>query len=488
MTYRRPPYSEDRSPDRFRDRDARPERPWLPAEGRRRPQPPRPGYGPPRRSRADFPPPPPRAAYPPDERDEDDQEDDATDREPESAERRPRREILPPADPSTFLEPWVQLKYFSYHPCIFPRLIAGTSKGVRKGELVHVYDKNGHAFGSGLWNSQARVPLRVLTHDPEFATEDRLRQLVEHAAQFRLNLNLDSQTTAYRVVHSDGDRLSGFVVDRYGDVLRVEVHSYGVWQRLEQWLPLLHEKLGTKRQIISVDPDLSRIEAMPPQSLGQQGDEVRSIKITEHGVRYLVDFTTGHKTGFFCDQRDNRRSLTQFTQGQDVLDLCCYTGGFSLSAKVMGGAAEVTGVDLDEKAIEQAKQNANLNQCRINWVHTDTFKYARQMQQLGRKWGVVVLDPPKLIFSRDDEEGGYKKYEDLNRLASTLVAPGGIFVTCSCSGQLSESEFIRIVTKAAHREGKKLQFFNKTGPGADHPVFSNCPESSYLKVLWARVW
>jgi 23S rRNA (cytosine1962-C5)-methyltransferase len=393
------------------------------------------------------------------------------------------------ADSSTFIAPWVQLKYFSYHPCVFPRLIGDASRDARKGGLVHVYDRDGQPFGTGLWNPNARVPLRVLTHGSEFQLEEDYLQQLRDMAQFRTEiLGLDTVTDAYRVIHSDGDRLSGLIVDRYADLLRVDVHSYGVWKRLPEWLPVLHEVLGTKRQIVAVDPEVGRIEGIPLDAVGQVGDAVKTIKVKEHGVRYLVNFESGHKTGFFCDQRENRRKLASFANGKSVLDLCCYTGGFSIAAKVLGAAAEVTGVDLDEAAIEQAKQNANLNQVKVSWVHTDAFKYARQMQQNGIKWDIVILDPPKLVHSRDDEEGGRKKYEDLNRLACTLVKSGGLFVTCSCSGLLAEEEFIRIVTKAAHREGKKLQFFDKTGPGADHPVFSNCPESAYLKVLWARVF
>jgi 23S rRNA (cytosine1962-C5)-methyltransferase len=169
------------------------------------------------------------------------------------------------------------------------------------------------------------------------------------------------------------------------------------------------------------------------------------------------------------------------------LDLCCYTGGFALSAVVNGKATDVTGVDLDEKAIEQARRNANLNQVRVEWVHCDAFSYSRQVQQNGRTWNVVVLDPPKLIFTRDDEDDGARKYEDLNRLALRLIRPGGILVTCSCSGMLPAEEFERLVIRAAHKERKRLQFLDRTGPGADHPVMSNCPEGRYLKVLWARV-
>ena len=214
-----------------------------------------------------------------------------------------------------------------------------------------------------------------------------------------------------------------------------------------------------------------------------------SVKVRENAIRYEVDFAAGHKTGFFCDQRENRRAFARYTQGARVLDLCCYTGGFALAAKVLGGAAEVTAVDLDEAAIAQARRNSNLNQARIGLVHADAFAYARQMGQNGEQWDAVVLDPPKFIFTREERGNweGRQKYEDLNQLAIGLVRPGGIFVTCSCSGLLGLEDFEAHVIKAAHRLGRRLQFLERTGAGPDHPVYSNCLESRYLKVLWAEV-
>jgi 23S rRNA (cytosine1962-C5)-methyltransferase len=213
---------------------------------------------------------------------------------------------------------------------------------------------------------------------------------------------------------------------------------------------------------------------------------VRSVKIREHGIRYEVDFAQGHKTGFFCDQRENRRRFARLTGGKRVLELCSYTGGFSLNARILGGASDVIGVDLDEHAVEQAKRNANLNQARVNFVHCDAFTWARQMQKNGERWDVVLLDPPKLVFDREDPDGGYRKYEDLNIIGLSLVRPGGIFVTCSCSGMVDEERFERVVIKAAHRQGKRLQFLETTGAGPDHPVMSNCPESRYLTPVRGR--
>jgi len=171
-----------------------------------------------------------------------------------------------------------------------------------------------------------------------------------------------------------------------------------------------------------------------------------------------------------------------------VLDLCCYTGGFSLAARVMGGAEEVTGVDLDEKAILQAKRNANLNSARVDWVHCDAYSFARQMRKDGKKFEVVILDPPKFVFSQEEAEDGLRRYEDLNILGISITEPGGLLVTCSCSGQLSADDFERLVIRAGQKLDRKLQFIDRTGACLDHPVMSNCPEGRYLKVLWARVW
>ncbi len=394
----------------------------------------------------------------------------------------------PPPDTADWPTPWVQLKYFTYQPAVYPRFIAHVSKHVRRGDLVTVYDKEGQRFGAGFWNPGARVPLRMMSHRTDGFVEEDFPAVLTRAVELRRQmLKLDETTDAYRVIHSDGDGLSGLIVDKYADVLRVETHSYGVWSRLQDWLPVLHEACGTQRHLISVDREIAEIEAIPQRAMDNPSN-IRTAKIREHGVRYLVNFAEGHKTGFFCDQRENRRKLANFTAGKRVLDLCCYTGGFSLAAKVLGGAEDVTGVDLDEKAIEQAKLNANLNMTRINWVHTDAFQYARQMQGQGRQWDVVILDPPKLVFSRDEDDGGLRKYEDLNRLAMTLVAPGGLIVTCSCSGLVSAAEFETIAIRAAHREKRRLQFIDRTVAGPDHPVMSNCLESSYLKLLWARVF
>ena len=380
------------------------------------------------------------------------------------------------------------MKYYSYHPAVFPNMVGAVSSDAGPGDLVNVYDKEGQRFGAGYYNPKARVPLRVLHHGDSDFGEAELDALLLRAISLRRDtLKLDQDTEAYRVVHSDADGLSGLIVDRYFDTLSIDVTTLGAWRRLRRWLPLMHKELGTDRHVIRMDPDIALMEGARFSDVPEAADPgPKNARVREHGVRYLVNFEDGHKTGFFCDQRDNRLRLGKLARGR-VLDLCTYTGGFALAAKVLAGCEDVTGVDLDEKAIAQAKHNANLNQTRITFTHGDAFSWSRQMIKNGELWDTVVLDPPKLIHHRDSMEEGIFKYRDLNGLALQLVKRGGLYVTCSCSGLISGGEFEELVIGAAHRQNRKLQILDRTGPGMDHPVMSNCPESRYLKVLWAIV-
>jgi 23S rRNA (cytosine1962-C5)-methyltransferase len=381
--------------------------------------------------------------------------------------------------------PSVQIKNITFHPSIWPKMMGEVSRDARPGDLVEVIGKEGTRFGWGLWNPRSRMPLRIVSHSLEEIDETFFEDAIRRAAKLRREVfKLDAETDSYRAIHGDADFLPGLVADKFADVLSVEITNLAAWQRLPNWLPLLHDSFGTKRVIVSVDPNLANIESIP-RSGGAESDNVRSVKILEHGVRYEVDFSQGHKTGFFCDQRDNRKKFGALAEGRTVLDLCCYTGGFAISA-ALAGATDVTGVDLDEDSISMAKRNANLNNAKVRFTHADAFTWLRTMIENGRTWDLVIADPPKFIHGREDELGT-AKYADLNKLALQLVAPEGLYVTCSCSGMLSAGEFEQIVITSAHRRNKRLQLFDRTGAGPDHPTLSNYPESRYLKVLWSRV-
>ncbi len=399
----------------------------------------------------------------------------------------PQGRLPDPPSPAGRERPWVQLKTFTSKPNVFRSMVGDVSADARQGDVVTAYDKQGSFIGYGFWNAGAPIALRILKHTPGRPDDAWFEQALRRAVALRRDLlKLDADTDAYRAVNGDADFLSGLIVDRLGDVLSIEVSSVGVMRRLPRWLPVLHDALGTKREIVQVDPHVARIEGIMPTDVPKSA--VRFVKIKESGMVQEVDFADGHKTGFFCDQRDNRSKFGALAKGLKVLDLCCYTGGFSIAAK-LAGAAEVTGVDLDEKAVEMAKRNANLNNVRVDFVHADAFSWIRQMRKNGKTWDLVLCDPPKFVDSRDPdlEADGLKKYNDLNVLAMQLVSPGGLFVTCSCSGLVSAEAFEELVTKAAHRYQKRLQIFDRTGPGGDHPTASNHPEGRYLKVLWTRV-
>jgi 23S rRNA (cytosine1962-C5)-methyltransferase len=381
--------------------------------------------------------------------------------------------------------PTVQIKTISFHPSIWPKMIGEVSRDARPGDLVQVLGKEGTPFGWGLWNPKSRMPLRIVSHSTGDLDESFFETAIRRAAELRRTIHrIDEVSECYRAIHGDADFLPGMVADKFGDVLSVEITNLAAWQRLPTWLPLLHECFDTKRVVVAVDEELARVESIP-RSGGVESDPVRSVKIRENGIRYEIDFSQGHKTGFFCDQRENRACFGQLAAGRTVLDLCCYTGGFAISA-ALAGAEDVMGVDLDEASIAMAKRNANINQAKIKFTHADAFTWARTMIENGRTWDLVIADPPKFIHGREDETG-QGKYADLNKLALQLVAPGGLFVTCSCSGMLGAGDFERIVTTAAHRQHKRMQIFDRTGAGPDHPTLSNYPESRYLKVLWSRV-
>lgn len=363
-------------------------------------------------------------------------------------------------------------------------MIGKVSADAQSGDLVQVFNRDGEAFGWGIWNAGSNMPLRIVRHTGETLDESFFEQAILDAAALRHStMDIGSDTNAFRAIHGDADFLPGLVADKFDDVLSVELTSLGAWRRLPQWLPLLHESFQTSRVVVAVDPELARVERIPARG-GATSDPVRTVKILEHGIRYEVDFSTGHKTGFFCDQRDNRRKFGSLAAGKRVLDLCCYNGGFALHA-ARSGAIDVQAVDLDEAAITMAKRNANLNQLRVKFTHADAYTWIRTMADQGRTWDLVMVDPPKFIHGRDDEKG-MGKYADLNKLAMDLVESGGMLVTCSCSGLLGAEVFERTVITAAHKRNRRLQIFDRTGAGPDHPTLSNYPESRYLKVLWSR--
>ncbi|MBX9656273.1 class I SAM-dependent rRNA methyltransferase [bacterium] len=383
-------------------------------------------------------------------------------------------------------------------PFLFRKRIDWMDPAAEPGEIVAVVDAENQTVGYGIFNPLAEIVVRMLTYDQTIPDAAFWQSRFEGAASLRRDLlKLDADTNSYRLIHAEGDGLSGLMVDRFQDVLSIETFSLGMYRRGTAIAEALSTIMGTKHWLVQPSPRAAEQEGLSAEPI-MSAECPKQVEIREFGTRFRVRFEDGHKTGFFCDQRDNRKQFASFCEGKRVLDLCCYTGGFAVQAKKLGNAADVTAVDLDEKAVALAKENANLNQSRLNVVHADAFAYMRDMLRLGKRYEVVVLDPPKLINSRLEIEEGKRTHYDLNRLAMQLVEPGGVLLTCSCAGLLQPEEFTDLVLAASRhtlpadgdmnsRQGRRVQILDKSSASADHPIADNCPETEYLKAVWLRV-
>jgi len=397
----------------------------------------------------------------------------------------------------TGILPWIQLRNAIFHPAIFQKMIGRTSPTAKNGDLVAVYDRDANRFGSGLLSTQSQIGLRMLTYDATPIDESFIHNRLTQAANLRKNL--DATTNAYRLTHAEGDALPGLIIDRFGDYAVVELFNYPMYRRLDAIKNALKEILGVKEVLARADERVQTSEGFvmstnsPAGATTKRSADRKSTVITENGVRFQIDLTHGHKTGFFCDQRENRLLLAQLIKGggAEVLDLCSYTGGFAIYAATLGKAHHVTAVDLDEDAIALAQRNANLNKiphANFTTIHSDIFPYLRQTLTSARKFDVIILDPPKLIPTKEDFFEGRGKYFDMNKLALSCLKPNATFLTCSCSGLFPPEEFLAMLRGAARFANRRVQIFRTTGPGPDHPIMTDCPESAYLKAFWCKVW
>lgn len=398
--------------------------------------------------------------------------------------------------------PIVYAKTRTLHPLLYRKRLDRV-EDARPGDLVAVYTEGQQVpMGYGLYNPRSEMSVRMLWNSPELPTDQTWKDKLKSAVTLRRDiLKLNAVSDAWRVIHAESDGLSGLVIDRFADVLSAETFGLGMYQRAERLMPMLAEQIGTKHWMVQTSPQFLSQEGCDPPPLMSEGCPTQVV-ITEYGTRFRVRFDGGHKTGFFCDQRENRKKLAEFCEGKSVLDLCCYTGGFAVQAKALGKADDVVGVDLDEDPLKVARENANLNQARIRFVQADAFSYMREMIRNGRQFDVVILDPPKLIRTRVEIEEGTRKHFAMNRLAMRLVKPGGLLLSCSCAGLLPEPEFIQLLVAASRSTGedlestatetdsrkpRTLQIIAKTGAAPDHPVISSCPETEYLKAVWMIV-
>jgi 23S rRNA (cytosine1962-C5)-methyltransferase len=382
---------------------------------------------------------------------------------------------------------------------LFRKRIASVPQEVLPGDLVRVVTTEGEQLGFAFYNSASEISLRMIRFGEQPPDEEFWNTRIQQAIELRKRLVPAESSNAMRLIHAEGDMIPGIVVDQFDNVISAEVYSLAMFQRAEAFMQMLLRHIDAEHYVIQTSPSSETQEGFDAPARFSP-DCPQQITIHENGTRFKLRFEGGHKTGFFCDQRINRAKLATLCQDQSVLDLCCYTGGFAVHAKNVGGAADVTAVELDEHPLQLAKKNANLNNSRVSFVQADVFPWMRDAIRNGKLYDVVVLDPPKLIRSRAEIEEGTQKHFDLNRLAMQLVRPGGWLLTCSCAGLLNRADFEHLVCSSAraprtpsthanaiplkHRE---IQIIDRTGAGPDHPVSGNCPESDYLKAIWMRV-
>jgi 23S rRNA (cytosine1962-C5)-methyltransferase len=291
-----------------------------------------------------------------------------------------------------------------------------------------------------------------------------------------------------RLIHGESDGLPGLIVDRYGDVLVMQVGSAGAERWRDTCADILQELCGPACIYERSDADSRALEGMPERSGTLRGKLPDSLVIGEHGLRFAVDVAHGQKTGFYLDQRDNRALVGALAQGKDVLNCFCYSGGFSVYA-LRGGAASVLSIDASEEALSLARRNVELNSLdggRAAWQCADVFAALRKLRDQNRSYDLVILDPPKFAPTAAFAEKAARGYKDINLLGFKLLRPGGILATFSCSGGIGDDLFQKIIAGAALDAGVDAQITHKLCAAPDHPVLLSFPEGAYLKGLVAR--
>lgn len=383
--------------------------------------------------------------------------------------------------------PTVRLKTVasSRGPWIFRKMVDAADARTEPGAIVRVVDREGGFVAQAFWNPKSELALRVLTRAeaPE-VDEGWLRRTVARAVALRRDLlKLDKQGDAWRAVFSEADQLPGLVADRYGDVVSCQVSSLGIYRAFAVIKDELKRQLGARVVHVAADPKIAKLEGFPVPD--GAGDAARAV-IRENGLSFDVDCAAGHKTGFFLDQRDSRRRVRELAKGRKVLDLYSYTGGFAINA-AKGEARDVTAVDLDETAVEQGRKNATRNDLEkaVRFVHADAFDFLRGLGDRG--FDLVVVDPAKQAANRSELTKALAYYEDVNTLAFAKAAEGGLVLACSCTGVVSESDFLEALSRAARNARREATFLEIRGAPADHPVPADFPQARYLKCVLARV-
>ena len=389
------------------------------------------------------------------------------------------------------LKPKRARPFFGRHPWVLDSAVAKVEGSPADGDVVDLATHDGHFVARGLWNSRSRIRVRLYAFDAATKLDDAFwHGRLTAAIALRRHLGLDDPAGAARLVNSEGDDLSGLIVDRYGDYLAVQVTALAIATRLETICDALTTALAPKGILLrGAERGLAKLEGLAmPDRVIRGTAPAGPIFVHEHGLKFGVDLAEGQKTGYYLDQRDNRQAAARHARGRRVLDMFCYSGGFAVACAVSGGARSVLAVDASDKAAALARANADLNGAANVAVEAmDAFEKLDSLAAAGERFGMIVLDPPKFARSRATVDDALRAYHRINRVAVGLLEPGGILVTCSCSGSVTRDDFHQMLSGVAQRSGRSIQILESRGAAADHPVNASCLEGEYLTCVIARV-
>lgn len=376
------------------------------------------------------------------------------------------------------------------HPWVFSGAINKVHGKVQNGDLVSVFNIDDEFIAYGIYNNTSRVAIRLLEWNPaNEVNEQWWRSRVQKSVNNRKHLLTDSNDSV-RLIFAEADFLPGFIADKYADFISIQVHAAGV-ERVKDIIIDELTKLLTVKGIYERSDLKSREHEGLPDTNGLLWGEMppEFVDIIENGIHYKVNIIDGQKSGFYCDQRENRLLTASYTKDKRVLDCFCYSGGFTLNA-FREGAAEVVSVDSSALAIETLKNNILHNQFEASKhiaIQSDVNKYLRHLGEQQEKFDVIVLDPPKYAPSRSTLEKASRAYKDLNRRGLLLLNSGGLLATFSCSGAMDIETFKQVIAWAALDAGKEIQFIRQFSQPEDHPVRASFSEGEYLKGLLVRV-
>jgi len=389
------------------------------------------------------------------------------------------------------LKPKREKSLLRRHPWIFSGAIDRIEGTPGPGATLAVMDNKGNAYGSGAYSPHSQILIRMWTFDPHIEINaDYFYRTIQRAVELRSAFINSPETNASRIVFSESDGLPGLMVDCYSNFLVTQFLTAGAELFKNQIVSALSKLYPHYYIYERSDEEVRRKEGLPLTMGALIGPEPPDLlQIKEHTCRFWVDLKTGHKTGFYLDQRENRLFIKRYAEGKEVLNCFSYTGGFTIPV-LQAGAKKVINIDSSENALNILNKNLQLNNLDPNLVENmngDVFKILRQFRNTNRQFDVIILDPPRFADSRQQIPKAARGYKDINWLALRLIKPGGVLITFSCSGSLQPDLFQKILADAAQDAGRFVQIVQRLTQAADHPIALNFPEAAYLKGLVCRV-